>query len=107
MEMSVSSEMTFFTTKQQSEICPHLRTGSSAEDRGRIDTRLGLLNYLSVPIHLFTCYPFTSVFYYDSLTLLLILSLFADCLLLVIELLLLSLDIRIKGGRPPSLVLQS
>ena len=38
MEMSVSSEMTFFTTKQQSEICPHLRTGSSAEDRGRIDT---------------------------------------------------------------------
>ena len=39
MEMSVSSEMTFFTTKQQSEICPHLRTGSSAEDRGRIDTR--------------------------------------------------------------------
>ena len=40
MEMSVSSEMTFFTTKQQSEICPHLRTGSSAEDRGRIDTRL-------------------------------------------------------------------
>ena len=35
----VSSEMIFFTTKQQSEICPHLRTGSSAEDRGRIDTR--------------------------------------------------------------------
>ena len=41
MEMSVSSEMTFFTTKQQSEICPHLRPGSSAEDRGRIDTREG------------------------------------------------------------------
>ena len=42
MEMSVSSEMTFFTTKQQSEICPHLRTGSSAEDRGRIDTSRNL-----------------------------------------------------------------
>ena len=42
MEMSVSSEMTFFTMKQQSEICPHLRTGSSAEDRGRIDTRAQL-----------------------------------------------------------------
>ena len=42
MEMSVSSEMTFFTTKQQSEICPHLRTGSSAEDRGRIDTRVSI-----------------------------------------------------------------
>ena len=39
MEMSVSSEMTFFTTKQQLEICPQLRTQSSAEDRGRIDTR--------------------------------------------------------------------
>ena len=42
MEMSVSSEMTFFTTKQQSEICPHLRTGSSAEDRGRIDTSMAM-----------------------------------------------------------------
>ena len=45
MEMSVSSEMTFFTTKQQSEICPHLRTGSSAEDRGRIDTRSVCANF--------------------------------------------------------------
>ena len=39
MEMSVSSEMTFFTMKLQPEICPQLRTQSSAEDRGRIDTR--------------------------------------------------------------------
>ena len=50
MEMLVSSEMTFFTTKQQSEICPHLRTGSSAEDRGRIDTSslfcVSIINYL-------------------------------------------------------------
>ena len=45
MEMSVSSEMTFFTTKQQSEICPHLRTGSSAEDRGRIDTMSATISY--------------------------------------------------------------
>ena len=39
MEMSVSSETTFFNMKLQLEICPQLRTGSSAEDRGRIDTR--------------------------------------------------------------------
>ena len=40
MEMSVSSEMTFFNMKLQLEICPQQRTGSSAEDRGRIDTSL-------------------------------------------------------------------
>ena len=40
MEMSVSSETTFFSMKLQPKICPHLRTGSSAEDRGRIDTRV-------------------------------------------------------------------
>ena len=39
MEMSVSSEATFFSTKLQPKICPQLRTESSAEDRGRIDTR--------------------------------------------------------------------
>ena len=39
MAMSVSSEMTFFSMKLQSAICPQLRTGFSAEDRGRIDTR--------------------------------------------------------------------
>ena len=39
MELSVSSEMTFFNMKLQLEICPQLRTGSSAEDTGRIDTR--------------------------------------------------------------------
>ena len=39
MELSVSSETTFFNMKLQLEICPQLRTGSSAEDRGRIDTR--------------------------------------------------------------------
>ena len=38
MELSVSSETTFFNMKLQLEICPQLRTGSSAEDRGRIDT---------------------------------------------------------------------
>ena len=38
MELSVSSEMTFFNMKLQLEICPQLRTGSSAEDTGRIDT---------------------------------------------------------------------
>ena len=38
MEMSVSSETTFFNMKLQPEICPQLMTGSSAEDRGRIDT---------------------------------------------------------------------
>ena len=38
MELSVSSETTFFNKKLQLEICPQLRTGSSAEDRGRIDT---------------------------------------------------------------------
>ena len=40
MAMSVSSEMTFFSKKLQSAICPQLRTQSSAEDRGRIDTRV-------------------------------------------------------------------
>ena len=40
MEMSVSLETTFFSMKLQPEICPQLRTGSSAEDRGRIDTRV-------------------------------------------------------------------
>ena len=40
MELSVSSETTFFNMKLQLEICPQLRTGSSAEDRGRIDTRV-------------------------------------------------------------------
>ena len=39
MELSVSSEATFFIMKLQLEICPQLRTGSSAEDTGRIDTR--------------------------------------------------------------------
>ena len=39
MELSVSSETTFFNMKLQLEICPQLRTGSSAEDTGRIDTR--------------------------------------------------------------------
>ena len=39
MELSVSSETTLFNMKLQLEICPHLRTGSSAEDRGRIYTR--------------------------------------------------------------------
>ena len=38
MELSVSSETTFFNMKLQLEIYPQLRTGSSAEDRGRIDT---------------------------------------------------------------------
>ena len=36
MAMSVSSEMTFISMKLQPEICP----GSSAEDSGRIDTRV-------------------------------------------------------------------
>ena len=40
MELSVSSETTFFNMKLQLEICPQLRTGSSAEDTGRIDTRV-------------------------------------------------------------------
>ena len=40
MELSVSSETTFFNMKLQLEICPQLRTGLSAEDRGRIDTRV-------------------------------------------------------------------
>ena len=39
MELSVSSETTFFNTKLQLKICPQLRTGSSAEDTGRIDNR--------------------------------------------------------------------
>ena len=56
MEMSVSSEMTFFTTKQQSEICPHLRTGSSAEDRGRIDTRSRIV---SINFSLYFWFPKT------------------------------------------------
>ena len=38
MELSVSSEMTFFNMKLQLKICPQLRTQSSAEDTGRIDT---------------------------------------------------------------------
>ena len=38
MELYVSSETTFFNMKLQLEICPQL---SSAEDRGRIDTRRG------------------------------------------------------------------
>ena len=42
MELSVSSETTFFNMKLQLEICPQLRTGSSAEDTGRIDTRVSL-----------------------------------------------------------------
>ena len=42
MAMSVSSETTFFSMKLQPEICPQLRTGSSAEGRGRIDTRYQL-----------------------------------------------------------------
>ena len=41
MELSVSSETTFFNMKLQLEICRQLRTGSSAEDTGRIDTRDG------------------------------------------------------------------
>ena len=36
MELSVSSETTFFNMKLQLEICPQLRTGSSAEDIGRM-----------------------------------------------------------------------
>ena len=40
MELSVSSETTFFNMKLQLEICPQLRTGSSAEDTGRIDTSI-------------------------------------------------------------------
>ena len=46
MELSVSSETTFFNMKLQLEICPQLRTQSSAEDRGRIDTRTGPFLYL-------------------------------------------------------------
>ena len=38
MELSVSSETTFFNMKLQLEICPQLRTQSSAEAPGRIDT---------------------------------------------------------------------
>ena len=49
MELSVSSETTFFNMKLQLEICPQLRTGSSAEDTGRIDTR-SLVNMI---IHTF------------------------------------------------------
>ena len=61
MEMSVSSEMTFFTTKQQPEICPHLRTGSSAEDRGRIDTSEERTKQLVLPTssYLAVCCTFT------------------------------------------------
>ena len=47
MELSVSSETTFFNMKLQLEICPQLRTGSSAEDMGRIDTRSRLLTALA------------------------------------------------------------
>ena len=43
MELSISSERTFFNMKLQPEICPQLRTGSSDEDRGRIDTALILV----------------------------------------------------------------
>ena len=34
MEMSVSSETTFFNMKLQLEICPQLRTGSSVQSCG-------------------------------------------------------------------------
>ena len=47
MELSFSSETTFFNMKLQLEICPHLRTGSSAEDRGRIDTSVYSTRHLS------------------------------------------------------------
>ena len=46
MELSVSSETTSFNMKLQLEICPQLRTGSSAEDTGRIDTRSTILYLL-------------------------------------------------------------
>ena len=73
MEMSVSSEMTFFTTKQQSEICPHLRTGSSAEDRGRIDTSHSSMKhtYVELKAHNFsiilieTIYIQTKLYWYQ------------------------------------------
>ena len=47
MELSVSSETTFFIMKLQLEICPQLRTGSSAEDTGRIDTSVYSTRHLS------------------------------------------------------------
>ena len=53
MELSVSSETTFFNMKLQLEICPQLRTGSSGEDRGRIDTscaKLAQLGSLLLPL---------------------------------------------------------
>ena len=53
MELSVSSETTFFIMKLQLEICPQLRTGSSAEDRGRIDTRTG--TYFELQFHIEEC----------------------------------------------------
>ena len=57
MELSVSSETTFFNMKLQLEICPQLRTGSSAEDTGRIDTSINwqhLYNFKNgsiLPLH--------------------------------------------------------
>ena len=51
MAMSVSSETTFFSMKLQSATCPQLRTGSSAEDRGRIDTRSKKGTITVVSIH--------------------------------------------------------
>ena len=47
MELSVSSETTFFNMKLQLKICPQLTTGSSAEDRGRIDTSVYSTRHLS------------------------------------------------------------
>ena len=47
MELSVSSETTFFNMKLQLEICPQLRTGSSAEDTGRIDHSVYSTRHLS------------------------------------------------------------
>ena len=54
MELSVSSETTFFNMKLQLEICPQLRTGSSAEDTGRIDTSLRVL-FVECYFLLFKC----------------------------------------------------
>ena len=46
MEMYVSSETTFLSMKLQPEICPQLRTGSSAENRCRIDTKTATILYM-------------------------------------------------------------
>ena len=51
MELSVSSETTFFNMKLQLEICPQQRTGSSAEDTGRIDTSMNYNSTIMTPIH--------------------------------------------------------